>query len=110
MASLSRKRKVGIIGGVILLLLLGVVGQSINLVRWYHEQHAGQDMQWGVSFSAPYAKYLGLDPQATLTALTSQLGVKHLRLMSYWDEIEPAQGQLNFNELDGQLSTAKSNG
>jgi hypothetical protein len=110
MTSLSRKRKCGIICGIILLLLIGIAGQTVNLVRWYHMQHSGQPMEWGVSFSAPYAEYLGLDPQETLTALTAKLGVKHLRLMSYWDEIEPAQGQYDFKELDEELGIAKAGG
>ena len=110
MRSLSKKRKWLVALGAGSLLILGVVGQGVNLVRWYHRQHAGQPMQWGVSFSAPYARYLELDPHQTLAALTGELGIKHLRLMSYWDEIEPSQGQYDYSELDDELATARSAG
>ena len=110
MKSLSRRRKAVIVLGTVGLLLLGVAGQGVNLVRWYHRQHAAQPMQWGMTFSAPYAKYLGLDPRDTLTAMLEQLKVKHLRLMSYWNEIEPSNGQYDFSELDFEMAAAKAHG
>lgn len=105
-----KHRKLAISGSVILLLLLGVAGQTANLVRWYHRQHGGQPMQWGVSFSAPYAASLGVDPHQALTALTHDLGVRHLRLMSYWDVLEPQPGRYDFSELDWELAQVKESG
>ena len=37
--------------------------------------------------------HFGLDPEKTLRAMTDDLGIKHLRLVSYWDTIEPEQGK-----------------
>lgn len=107
---MTAARKWLIAGGTAGLLVLGAVGQAVNLVRWYHHQHHGQPVQWGVTFSAPYAESLGLDPHQTLTALTDQLGVKHLRLMSYWDQLEPRPGQFDFSQLDWQLDQARTAG
>jgi hypothetical protein len=48
---------------------------------------------YGVSFSTEYTQELGTDWQANYTALLQDLGFKHLRLMSYWEQIEPQKGQ-----------------
>jgi hypothetical protein len=64
----------------------------------------------GVSFIADYASYLGLDPHTTYQAILNDLHVKHLRLVSYWSDIEPVQGQYNFDELDYEMQQAQSHG
>ncbi len=60
----------------------------------------------GVSFSDKYARELGLDPHQTFLALLGDLKIKHLRLMSYWDEVEPSQDHFDYKELDWQLAQA----
>jgi len=64
----------------------------------------------GVSFSTKYSRELGIEPKAAFTALLSEMGIKKLRLMSYWDEHEPAPGQYNFDELDWLFDEAKNHG
>lgn len=64
--------------------------------------------KFGASFSVKYCRELGIDPQNCLSAALKDLGVRHLRLMSYWDEHEAAQGTYDFSELDWQFElTAK---
>ena len=58
---------------------------------------------FGVSFSVKYARELNLDWKECFTALVDDLGVKRLRLMSYWDEIESERGSFDFNDLDWQV-------
>jgi hypothetical protein len=64
----------------------------------------------GVTFIPQYSRYFGLDPQDTMQAMIDELGVKHFRLVSYWDEIEPTPGQYNFDELDWQFKKANDAG
>lgn len=66
--------------------------------------------QFGVSFSAKRARELSIDPKANLTALLDDMGIKHYRLMSYWDESEKVRGQLNFDELDWQINEIAKRG
>lgn len=63
---------------------------------------------YGVSFSIKYAKELGNDWQANYLALLNDMGIKRFRLMSYWDLLEPNQGQYDFTDLDWQMNQAAS--
>lgn len=62
---------------------------------------------YGVSFSYKYALEMSVDPRQCLTAALTDLGVKRLRLMSYWDIHEPSQGVYDFTELDWQIELAE---
>lgn len=67
-------------------------------------------MRFGASFSVPYAQHLGIDPKQCLEAALDDLGVRRLRLMSYWNRLEPAKGQYDFRELDWQIGMAEKHG
>lgn len=64
----------------------------------------------GVSFSIEYAQELGLNWQQTYLALLNSLHVKHLRLMSYWEEIEAQPGHYDFSTLDYEMAQAQAHG
>lgn len=65
-------------------------------------------MQYGASFSVPYAQYLGVNPEECLQEAITDLGVKRLRFMSYWNRVEPSRGQYDWRELDWQLELAET--
>lgn len=69
-----------------------------------------KDPQYGVSFSIEYAEELGNDWHANYLALLNDLGFKRLRLMSYWNEIEPQNGEYDFKNLDWEISQANAHG
>jgi hypothetical protein len=76
------------------------------VAQWYiHSQKGNQVL--GVSFIPAYAQSLGVDPEDTLDALLN-IGVKQLRLVSYWDQGEPAPGQYDFSLLDWQFQKAEA--
>jgi len=64
----------------------------------------------GATFVPDYARYFGLDPKNTFYAITHDLGVKQVRLVSYWDTIEQNPGSYNFDELDWQFKMAEDAG
>ncbi len=66
--------------------------------------------RYGVSFSAKYAKELGVDWKANFIALNQDMGIRRYRLMSYWDDIEKTQGTYDFSELDWQMDQAATYG
>lgn len=79
-----------------------------GISQWYiHTQKGPQVI--GVSFVPEYAQYLGVDPKETLDSLLG-IGVTQLRLVSYWDSIEPTQGQYDFTQLDWQFQKAEAAG
>ena len=61
-------------------------------------------VEWGVTFSKRYAIDLGLDWKQTFLAILDDLKVKKIRLIAYWDEIEPAKDIYNFEDLDWQIN------
>lgn len=67
----------------------------------------------GMSFSVKQTDMLGLDWRETYKALLDEktgMGIKHLRLMSYWDLYEKEPDNYNFSQLDEEIAIAKSYG
>ncbi len=62
---------------------------------------------WGATFSQKHAQDLGLNWQETYLSILEDLEVKHLRLIAYWDLIEPQNNQYYFDDLDWQIEEAE---
>lgn len=69
-----------------------------------------KEIKWGVAFDPYYAQYLGLDWQKTYLSLFDEVGVDHLRLVAFWDAVEPEDDQLDFERLDFQVREAEKRG
>jgi hypothetical protein len=89
------------------LLVAAVNGVMYGIAEWYIHSEASKPFTMGVSFIPDYAQYLGVDPQANFDALL-QIGVRNFRLVSYWGDIEPQQGQYDFSQLDWEFAKAKT--
>lgn len=87
---------------------IAVVVIIIFLVAWFWPQEKIKP-NYGVTFSAKYTRELGLDPKETLQAIFTDLGVKKVRLVAYWDEIQDAEGHLDYRDLDWQIEMARKN-
>lgn len=83
---------------------------SYGISYWYLRRHRREPLALGVTFIADYARYFRLDPQATMAALTDDMGVRRFRLVSYWNKLEPAPGQYDFSDLDWQFRQAERSG
>ena len=81
-----------------------------GIAEWYILSERSRPLVLGTSFIADYAEYLGLDPHQTLAAVLDDLHVKHLRLVSYWSDIEPSPGHYDFSELDWEFQQAATHG
>jgi Beta-galactosidase len=79
---------------------------SYGIAQWYIQKHKNQPLVLGASFVPDYAESFGLDPKATLTAMLSDLKLKQVRLVSYWQDIEPTPGHYDFSKLDWQFALA----
>jgi len=91
---------------VVLAVVCGSTMYGIAL--WYQHEQKNKPTTLGVTFIADYANYLGLDAHQTYMAILNDLHVKHLRLVSYWSDIEPTPGQYNFSELDWEVQQAQA--
>ena len=69
-----------------------------------------EKIDFGVTFSKIYAEELGLDWEETYSAILDDLKVKKIRLIAYWPEIEPSEGNFSFDDLDWQINEAKKRG
>jgi hypothetical protein len=72
--------------------------------------HRHDPYRWGVSYSAKYARELGVDGKAVMTGALDELEIRHFRLMSYWDELEPQDGSYAFEDLDWQMNEVAKRG
>ncbi len=104
------KQKVlrGLLYGFIVAVFL-IISGMYGIARWYIAKHASEPLVIGATFSPDYAKGFGLDPKQTMDAVIHDLGVKRLRLVSYWDNGEPKPGKYDFSELDWQFKKAEQN-
>lgn len=88
-----------------LVLALAVLGQLGD-----GQRDRDQAMVLGANFSCRHAEWLGLDCRTAYLTVLQDLGVKHLRLSVYWDEIEPQPGVYDFRAVRWQLDQAAQHG
>lgn len=67
-------------------------------------------VSWGVVFSSKHSRQLGLDPEENYLAILDDLKVRHLRIITHWDEIEKEKGKFDFSDLDFQIREAERRG
>lgn len=85
---------------VVLLASLLVSGPTPPIEKDLYE------LELGISFSPPYAKSLGLDPQETYRAILDTFDFPTTRLPVYWSEVEKEDDLFDFAELDWYLREA----
>ncbi len=95
--------------GLVALILLSM-GSMYGIAQWYIYKNRHRPLIVGATFIPNYARYFDLDPKETLTAIVDDLGIKRLRLVSYWSDIEKEQGTYDFSELDWQMQLAEDRG
>jgi hypothetical protein len=91
-------------------LVIVVFGVSYGVAQWYIASQRDKPLVWGATFSPHYAEYFGLDPKETLDSMITDLGLKQLRLVSYWSKGEETRGQYDFSTLDWQFAMAEKHG
>ncbi len=87
--------------------LVFMTGGMYGIAQWYIARHMHEPLQVGATFIPKYARYYDLDPKETLRAIIDDLGVRRLRLVSYWDEGEASPGKYDFTDLDWQFAMAE---
>lgn len=94
---------------IMTILLSLIIGGMYGIAQWYISGQDHKPFTVGASFVPDYARYLGVEPEETMDAILG-LGVKKLRLVSYWSKYEPVEGQYDFTELDWQFRKAEAAG
>lgn len=91
-------------------ILLVVVLAVIALFYIFPLKPNDTKLSLGVTFSKPFAEFMGLDWREAYLAILDDLGTKNIRLMSYWNESEPSDGDYSFADLDWQIAEASKRG
>ncbi len=95
---LGRKTKTAVIVVLVLLLLFGTLW-LVDLSR--------SDHVLGLTFSDRYTEEFGMDAREALPAILNDMKPQKLRLVAYWDRLEPRQGTTDFSSLDWQVAVAE---
>ena len=95
---------------VVMALVILVTGIFYGIAEWYIHKHSSEPLVLGTSFVEDYAVGFGLDPKQTLEAIFSDLGMRQVRLVSYWKDIEKTPGKYDFSGLDWQFAMANKYG
>lgn len=91
---------------IVILIIIGIF--CLYLISWVLDFSKDKEFKMGITFSQFYAQeQLGLDWQETYLAILKDLNPKYLRLIAYWQYLEPVEGQFNFRDLDWQIARAQ---
>lgn len=97
----------GKISAVVLMTLGIALLAGAEYARSLPPIDAGRPIHWGLTFSTKFSRDLGLDPPQTLGAITQELRPQNIRLIAYWDDIEPQPGSFDFRDLDWQFDVLR---
>lgn len=91
---------------MILLILLSIF---LILVIYFFVgfPQKNENISWGVNFSQKHAQTLGLDWRKAYTDILDDLGVRRIKIGTYWDYIEWEDDDYNFGDLDWQIQEAE---
>ncbi len=84
----------------------------IIVVIWVITFNAGpkaKTIDYGVTFSVPYARGLGIDWKKAYEGTLTDLQIKKIRIPVYWNEVESSQDKYNFEDIDYMLKLAADN-
>jgi len=68
------------------------------------------ETEYGITFSSKKAADTSPDWRQTFLKILDDLRVKKLRLIAYWDEVEPTEGAYDWSNIDWQLDRAAEHG
>jgi len=91
----------------IFILLVFIISIFPVLIFLIYRPHVQQNINYGITFSNKYAQELGLDWKDAYIKILDDLGVKNIRLVTYWDEVEPAFGEYDYSNIKWQLDEAE---
>lgn len=90
------------------ILLVGSLITFLTLFCYFFvgKPKPAKHIKWGVNFSQKHSELLGLNWKENYLAILDDLGVQRIKLITYWDDLEPENGKYNFDDLDWQIQEA----
>lgn len=87
--------------GIIIVVVILICG------FFYFRYKPARTPVWGLTFSYHEAEGLGFDWKTMYLDILSDLRPKNLRLMTYWNDLEPKKGEYDFTIIDQELTEAQ---
>lgn len=78
----------------------------LTAVFFYFKYQPTANPQWGLTFSYQEAQGLGFDWKQMYLDVLADLKPKNLRLMTYWEDVEPVRGTYNFSIAEQTVQEA----
>ncbi len=94
----------------LVLVSFGIIWLAVGQYLEKTAPNPNRPITWGITFSEQFSTMMGLDWKENYNAILSDLGVKHIRLIAYWDSIEKIKDQFDFTDLDYQMRQARKTG
>ena len=89
------------------IIVFVVVVVGLYFISWQID-FSKRRPNWGITFSQFYTEEkLGLDWKIVYEALLNEFDVQKLRLIAYWQYLEPTRGNFDFKDLDWQIEEAE---
>jgi len=99
-----------VVGKTVAVILI-ILGSTLLIFQRYYENQPVPEpakISWGVTFSQKMSQDLGLNWRNNYLAILDELKPSGLRLVAYWDLLEPKDGIYEFKDLDWQMEQAKN--
>ncbi len=91
-------------------IFLGIIAAAAVVLAvaifFYSQFTPAESSDWGLNFSQQRARELGFEPIYLFADMLSDLRPKKIRLMAYWEEIEPERGKFEYAQIDRMLELA----
>lgn len=92
---------------IIFILSVLAAGATIGrIVKREAKARPADTVTWGITFSQKMSEDFGNNWREAYTALLDDLQPRELRLIAYWDRVEPTQDTWTFTDLDWQMDEA----
>ena len=88
-------------------LIISIFLICVAVYMFTGKTEKSENMDFGVTFSQLFAEQMELDWKKAYLAALDELNVKKLRLIAYWQKIEPNEGEYSFDDLDWQINEAE---
>lgn len=93
---------------IAILILTGLFVLFILACSYFYSlAKPSKNFEWGITFSPSHAAYLGFDWKTLYLDMLNDLKPKKLRLMAYWEQIEPQNNFFYFQDLAEMLDEAE---
>ncbi|MEK7560284.1 MAG: DMT family transporter [Patescibacteria group bacterium] len=97
--------KAAIAQKVISIIIIGI-GLAVLAIPQAKEKK----LDYGITFSQKFAQELSNDWKRVYLDLLDDLEIRELRLIAYWDKVEPQENKFDFSDLDWQVAEAEKRG